>query len=86
MSDERTTNGLSAEEIAEKVRARKQRAKWGNVFAVVGLIGFVLMAVGLFWTERAIGAGELTLLGIFVGMAAVGAGFGDPASLRAFWK
>lgn len=90
MSDERTTNGLTAEEIAEKVRARKQRSRWGGRFAFVGIVGFVLTAAGLVTGlvlyDRDIGVGALTLLGMFFAMASVGAGFADPAEIRGFWK
>ena len=75
MSDERTTD-LTAEEIAEKVRARKARAKWGGVlFVAAGVAGLA----SAFWLR------DLAMTTVFLGVACVGAGFADPQEIRGFW-
>jgi hypothetical protein len=68
MSDERQSTP-TAEEIAERVRARKQRQKWGGWVFVVGLLAGLAAA---FWLR------DLALTTLFLAFSAVGAGFGDP--------
>jgi hypothetical protein len=76
MSDERQST-LTAEEIAERVRARKQRQRWGGWVFVVGLLAGLAAA---FWLR------DLALTTLFLGVGLVGAGFADPQEIRGFWK
>ena len=76
MSDERAAT-LTAEEIAEKVRARKARAKWGGwLFVVAGLAGLA----SAFWLR------DLAMTTVFLGAACVGAGFADPSEVSGLWR
>lgn len=84
--DDRLAAPRTAEEIAELIRARKQRSAWGSVFAAAGILGFMGLAGVLVYKGSPIGMGELSLLGMFFAMAAVGAGFADPSEIKGFWK
>ena len=75
MADERTVQ-LTAEEIAERVRARKARTKYGSMFAVGGFAGGMLAAL---WFR------DFGIASLLFGMAAVGAGFADPTEIKGFW-
>jgi len=89
MSEDRQET-LTDEEVAEKVRARKARTRWGTLFAIVGVLGFLTlggaMAYGIVFQSKSVGMEGLTILGMFFAMAAVGAGFADPSEIRSFWK
>lgn len=84
--DERKADGFTSEEIAELVRARKARTKWGALFVIVGVLGFLLSAIVLLLREAAFGLPELGLLGMFFAMGAVGAGYAEPSELSSLWK
>lgn len=85
MSDERET-ALSAEEVAEKVRARQARTRWGFLFVIVGLLGFLGTAIILLLKDTPASVVDLGLVGMFFAMACVGAGYTEPSELSGLWK
>lgn len=74
MTDERNES-LESEKILEAVRSRKSRSKYGGAFVAVGLLGFVGFAIFFVVTERSMGMGEAGILGTFVILAVIGAGY-----------
>lgn len=70
------TQELSQEEVMERVRARKSRAKWGAFYA---LAGFVFAVVAM-WELQALGFATLGM-----GVSMVGAGFVQPADIKGLW-
>ena len=78
MTDEpRDRKPMTAEEIEEKVRQRKQRTRWGSILAVIGLGGGL---AAIFWKDDFVSASILLLVGL------VGAGFMDPSALKTVWR
>lgn len=86
VQDARTTDALTDEEVAEAIRARKARSRWGGVMALAGVLGFVVIAFLLLLRKQPVGAEELGILGMFFAMGCVGAGYADPSDLPGFRK
>ena len=76
MNDDDRQYYLSDEEIAERVRARKARTRYGAMFAVGG---FIAGLVAAFWFR------DVALTTVFMGVSSVGAGFADPSEVKALW-
>lgn len=88
MTEERDTAqraALTAEEIAEKIRARKARTRYALAFVVMGLLTFVagVGAMILAGLETTAGVAILTM---GFAMASVGAGYADPSEIKGLWK
>lgn len=75
--DERQTNGLKAEEIAELVRKRKARSRFGAMFAIGGFA----LAVLSMWLWQ-----SLPFATLWLAVSMVGAGFTEPGDIKGFWS
>jgi hypothetical protein len=69
MNDERRAE-LTDHDVAEKVRARKQRSRWGSAVAVIGILAALVSA---FYQK------DYAMTALFLGVGLVGAGFVEPA-------
>jgi len=76
MTDGRA-NDLPSEEVQEKIRARKQRNRWGSVIFIVGMVAALVAA---FWR------GDYVLTSTFLLMALGGAGFVEPTALAKLFR
>lgn len=76
MSDERTTTNLTAEEIAETVRRRKARSRYGALFAIGGFV----LAILAMWVFE-----SLAFATLWLAVSMMGAGFTDPGEIKGLW-
>ena len=68
MTDQRKSE-LTDHDVQEKIRARKQRTRWGSAVAVVNIAAALVAA---FWKQ------DYALTALFLGVGLVGAGFVEP--------